>query len=76
MAMPSVITSLALPPGVQQTAYDVLSGERGMQWARLREAAGCCAQHRAHVLQAETELDLTRQPGMELNQLVNNCSQL
>lgn len=37
--MPSVITSLALPPGVQQTANDAPSEERGRQRAGRREAA-------------------------------------
>lgn len=40
--MPSIITLLAMPPGVQQTANDVLSEEKGGQWVRRRDARGEC----------------------------------
>lgn len=61
VAMPSIITLLALPPGVQQTANDVLSEERGRQRVRQKSYTGelviGCYQHCdnlvAHVVQKD-----------------------
>lgn len=48
--MPSIITSLALPPGVQQTANDVVSVKLHGGWvvgvcvpSALRQLGGTCA---------------------------------